>query len=69
MTNAFTQKPGTSWLKKQERDRKTSEAAGLDPEGTTVEFSNRENNMPPITVSVAETIAALRQRLELSPPR
>ena len=39
------------------------EAAGLDPEGTTVEFSDRENNMPPITVSVAETIAALRQRL------
>jgi len=26
MTNAFTAKPGVSWLKKQERDRKTSEA-------------------------------------------
>ena len=26
MTNAFTAKPDVSWLKKQERDRKTSEA-------------------------------------------
>jgi hypothetical protein len=26
MTNAFTQKPDTSWMKQMERNRKTSEA-------------------------------------------
>ena len=40
------------------------EAAGLDPEGTTVEFSEREGGLPPITVSVAGTITALQERLK-----
>jgi len=40
------------------------EAAGFDPEGTTVEFSDRKGGLPPITVSVAGTITALKERLK-----
>ena len=40
------------------------EAAGLDPDETTVEFSDREGNLPPIKVSVAGTIATLKERLK-----
>lgn len=40
------------------------EAAGLDPDETTVEFSDRGGALPPITISVAGTITALKERLK-----
>lgn len=45
MTNAFTQKPDTSWLKKQERNRKVSTALSKVTQDPTKKQRQRLANL------------------------